>query len=755
MIRPYKAGAVRHMKSCPDVPDHVDLIPCPATLGNGDLQSVELGQLRHLLIAVDGGSVYDDCLIAREKLPSRSDYRAGVTIDDFAAFEKEECAFLPDGSRIPFASAPPCAAAPAALKRFKEGYGQVLLAQHESREVGRQPQGIICDSETDGIAGIHSAPFRRILAFASLTDSVVDPGLVEVSLLEGLDGSWNAVMLHNRRFLCLIDLCYDVISRFVSSDVVELSLRMQELTMIAVLALFIFTDMRSLVSTERFTVDASSQKMAVSSTLIPYEAARELNKRLSTMLPTVIGSRIHSKGFWLPSERNLCDDPTRDSQFRLSACSSPGWYQGLCEFPRNFAELDAFVRQMYDFSDIPQLSALINLPSKSYCDVPADGGIDVSAASKCAPSCRSTMGPVAAAEHISEATVPSLPLPVKRSRRSNRKSKRAFDHAPISASFASRALGASFSIAVTPPVRNCEFPAGAPRASDCVKRRIGIGNYFCTWCAEFFRLSNQCGVICWIEKPAPSWLWRQRCFVRLLHKDSSSSFNACLGSLLVDCSIDKCAARACEQFSKPREYDFTCAVQKHNLISRNANRPFAYVGFLWFCFGAVRFIFSGGLPGCCGCPRQTPKRTVEMHRDLLRLVSDIRAQNVSTLNHYLQKGVLSTLVSSTPLASRSSKDMFTDMLYYFNDLIPLLLPCMTPRHHIASCLSSGILSWLGRCGVGFCLAALLTQRPGRQFTVRVKIGCFLFPTFLKAATPLAKAAGILLRKLLATLTFET
>ena len=348
------------------------------------------------------------------------------------------------------------------------------------------------------------------------------------------------------------------------------------------------------------------------------------------MLPTVIGSRLHSKGFWLPSKLNPCDDPMRDSPLRLPACSSPGWYQGPCEVPPNFAELDAFVNRVYDFSDIPQLSALINLPDKTHCQATSDSGIGGTATAKCAPSGRSNMGPAAAAEHISGVTVPSLPLPGKRSRRSKRKSKRCFDHAPIAASFASKAfvpgpvllsvprdkfllpLGvkrgsfvptgpgviclfsgskrwakamlkkgapfvltfevrestefwsqdllsqpvrklvedliaegavhavgagpvcASFSTAVTPPVRNSKFPAGVPWASENMRKKIKIGNSFCTWCAKLFRLCNQCNVICWIENPAPSWLWRQRCFTRLLNKEASWSFNGCVGSWLVD-----------------------------------------------------------------------------------------------------------------------------------------------------------------------------------------------------------------------------
>ena len=51
-------------------------------------------------------------------------------------------------------------------------------------------------------------------------------------------------------------------------------------------------------------------------------------------------------------------------------------------------------------------------------------------------------------------------------------------------------------------------------------------------------------------------------------------------------------------------------------------------------------------------------RHFELHRDLPRLMWDMRLQNVTTLNHYLQEVVSSTSICSIPFASRSKLTFF-------------------------------------------------------------------------------------------------
>jgi hypothetical protein len=135
----------------------------------------------------------------------------------------------------------------------------------------------IWGSETDGIVGRHSSPWKRILVLTDLTLDVAKLGFVQVGVLESLVGSWNAVMLHHRRFLCLLDLSYDTCRAFCSSDVLKLSRRLiQELTVIALLAPFMYTDMRSLPSTRVYTTDASNSSYAACSSSIPSVASAEL-----------------------------------------------------------------------------------------------------------------------------------------------------------------------------------------------------------------------------------------------------------------------------------------------------------------------------------------------------------------------------------------------------------------------------------------------------------------------------------------------
>ncbi|CAE8624393.1 unnamed protein product [Polarella glacialis] len=99
----------------------------------GDLQAVELGQLGHLTIAVRASAVNNHTALCRERPFPRSAYFAGVCIDDFCAFEKEEGVIV-DGV-VPAACAPAAAFAPVAIKQIKDEYNSNnKLQYHKARK---------------------------------------------------------------------------------------------------------------------------------------------------------------------------------------------------------------------------------------------------------------------------------------------------------------------------------------------------------------------------------------------------------------------------------------------------------------------------------------------------------------------------------------------------------------------------------------------------------------------------------------------
>jgi len=66
----------------------------------------------------------------------------------------------------------------------------------------------------------------------------------------------------------------------------------------------------------------------------------------------------------------------------------------------------------------------------------------------------------------------------------------------------------SFSVAITPPVRNLEFPFGRPDASEKMKVKMEDGNQCALWLLDLASLSVSKGIHFWIENPDLSWFFR-------------------------------------------------------------------------------------------------------------------------------------------------------------------------------------------------------------------------------------------------------
>ena len=66
----------------------------------------------------------------------------------------------------------------------------------------------------------------------------------------------------------------------------------------------------------------------------------------------------------------------------------------------------------------------------------------------------------------------------------------------------------SFSTAVTPPVRSCDYPMGRPGVSESMQRKIDQGNRFAAWMVLILGLALSMKMGVWLENPASSWLFR-------------------------------------------------------------------------------------------------------------------------------------------------------------------------------------------------------------------------------------------------------
>ena len=81
---------------------------------------------------------------------------------------------------------------------------------------------------------------------------------------------------------------------------------------------------------------------------------------------------------------------------------------------------------------------------------------------------------------------------------------------------------ASFSVAVTPPVRSKEYPYGKPNLTANMEKKVAQGNSSARWLLSLVVLSLRIGLWFWIENPDLSWFFRLPDWVRLLNSYSQS-----------------------------------------------------------------------------------------------------------------------------------------------------------------------------------------------------------------------------------------
>ena len=83
---------------------------------------------------------------------------------------------------------------------------------------------------------------------------------------------------------------------------------------------------------------------------------------------------------------------------------------------------------------------------------------------------------------------------------------------------------ASFSMAVTPPVRTLRHPAGKPGLSRIMRRKVKEGNEHCSFCCVLAEDAEKIQIVYMMENPDTSWFWRQRCSQRFRDPKGASLF---------------------------------------------------------------------------------------------------------------------------------------------------------------------------------------------------------------------------------------
>ena len=86
---------------------------------------------------------------------------------------------------------------------------------------------------------------------------------------------------------------------------------------------------------------------------------------------------------------------------------------------------------------------------------------------------------------------------------------------------------ASFSRAVTPPVRSNRYLRGLPNLSFNMKRKVSEGNSHSDFCIELIGIAKLAGVAYFLENPDGSWLWKQKKYSEYADPSSPYTFRLC------------------------------------------------------------------------------------------------------------------------------------------------------------------------------------------------------------------------------------
>ena len=79
---------------------------------------------------------------------------------------------------------------------------------------------------------------------------------------------------------------------------------------------------------------------------------------------------------------------------------------------------------------------------------------------------------------------------------------------------------ASFSSAITPPIRSNEFPYGIPELNPTMQHKVDLGNNSLHWLVSIFEICIAFRVVFWVENPQSSWMFRTPAWRRFLAEHS-------------------------------------------------------------------------------------------------------------------------------------------------------------------------------------------------------------------------------------------
>lgn len=233
----------------------------------GDLNACDWAVESHLnLLSASGGLPLSGLLRNRCPFP-RGRLVQGVVIDD---------RFILTIGRLhdPVLEA----RALSAMSAGREAYASVGLAVSEKKARRRHTSGTVIGAAIDGIRGTVAAEVARRMRLAEVSLEFVSAPAVTGHVMRSLTATWNHALLYRRPLLCITSALYRDLPP-VADDSRTYTLprgSRSELMMLAILAPFMFSDLRAQPASQVYTTDASTTGLGATRCPVPPRVSAEL-----------------------------------------------------------------------------------------------------------------------------------------------------------------------------------------------------------------------------------------------------------------------------------------------------------------------------------------------------------------------------------------------------------------------------------------------------------------------------------------------
>ncbi len=240
------------------------------TMAMGDIVACEVAQGSHLGVLLQHRCFHPKELLRYRHPCPRGPFSAGVVIDDLVFLEKLLKTRPMDEPTV----------ADGRMATVLEAYESVHLPTNPKKAFYNSATASFWGVSVDGDKGLVRPNPQRFWPLAVVTMRCVLLGVVSISLLESLAGSWISIFVLRRRMMCTMEVVFKALHCGAGpGDVLRLSKELKsELLSFVLLGMVCVSNLRARTLPLLKATDSSSWGMAAVETVLPVNVARELGR---------------------------------------------------------------------------------------------------------------------------------------------------------------------------------------------------------------------------------------------------------------------------------------------------------------------------------------------------------------------------------------------------------------------------------------------------------------------------------------------